>query len=55
MILFIVMGLFRLLLAAGNSLVGRMRRQPQEEAHNVQEETAAPQVANYSNFPKLNK
>ena len=56
LILFLVMGVFRLLQTAGNSLVERLRRHPQEEVHNIPEETVAPQVFNYSKdnpFPKF--
>ena len=40
---------------AGHRLVERIRARPQEEAHNVPEETVASQVNKYSNFFKIEK
>ena len=53
LILFLVMGVFRLIQAAGNSLVERLRHHPEEEAHNIPEEVVVPQVFICSNFSKM--
>ena len=39
-----------LLRLAGDHLLAQVHRQPQEEAHNMQEEHVAPQVHIYLNF-----
>ena len=50
-----IMVVINVLQMAGHRLVERIRARPQEEAHNVPEETVAPQVNKYSNFFKNEK
>ena len=50
-----IMVVINVLQMAGHRLVERIRARPQEEAHNVPEETVAPQVNKYSNFFKIEK
>ena len=45
-----IMVVINVLQMAGHRLVERIRARPQEEAHNVPEETVAPQVNKYSIF-----
>ena len=50
-----IMVVINVLQMTGHRLVERIRARPQEEAHNVPEETVAPQVNKYSNFFKIEK